>query len=367
MTCSIWPGSARTRPASGASTAARIGGEDDVFSDEASQQLLDVLHQSVEIDDLGLEDLATAEREQLLGQGRGPVRRAVDLIHVLAPGVIGRQIGEEQVGVSADGGEDVVEVVGDAAGEPADRLHLLRLDDLLLETAPLGGVAVVVDNGGDDRVVEEVGEDALEVAPGAVLVPHARRHIDAAAGVGHRFREPSHHRVAVLRVDKVKGIEPYKFVQLVAENAGRSRAAVKDGAVGPEQRDGIPAMLDERAKPLLVGAQRRLGGDALGPALPHLQGAPHRRREAHQMRLEDVVGGTRLDARRGRFLVDAARHHDQGDKGRLAAEDLEGRHAAEPGNGVVGEDDVGHKVSQLAAEVRFRVDAAGAAGDLGPL
>jgi hypothetical protein len=35
--------------------------------------------------------------------------------------------------VAGDAGEDVVEVVGDAAGELADRLHLLRLAQLALE------------------------------------------------------------------------------------------------------------------------------------------------------------------------------------------------------------------------------------------
>ncbi len=255
----------------------------------------------------------------------------------------------------------------DAAGEPADRLHLLRLDDLLFETAAFRSIAVVVDDGVDTRIVEQVGEHPLEVAPRAIPVPDARRHVDAAARVGHGFREPSHHGIAVFRVDQVEGIEPRKLVQVVAENARGGRAAVEDGAVGTEERNGIPAMLDERAKPLLIGAQGRFRGDALRPALPHLQGAPHRRREPHQVRLEDVVGGTRLDARRGRFLIDAAGHHDQGDEGRLAAEDLEGRHTAEAGNGVVGEHEVRRKVQHLAAEVRFGVDAASEAGDLGPL
>ena len=39
----------------------------------------------------------------------------------------------EQLAVAEDDGEQVVEVVRDAAGEPADRLHLLRLAELLLE------------------------------------------------------------------------------------------------------------------------------------------------------------------------------------------------------------------------------------------
>ena len=40
---------------------------------------------------------------------------------------------QQHLGVAADDGEQVVEVVGDAAGEPADGLHLLRLAELLLE------------------------------------------------------------------------------------------------------------------------------------------------------------------------------------------------------------------------------------------
>ena len=40
--------------------------------------------------------------------------------------------------VADDAGQDVVEVVGDAAGQLADRLHLLRLPQLGLELGMLG-------------------------------------------------------------------------------------------------------------------------------------------------------------------------------------------------------------------------------------
>ena len=46
----------------------------------------------------------------------------------------------ERLAVADDHRQQVVEVVGDAAGEPADRLHLLRLPELLLERPPLGDV-----------------------------------------------------------------------------------------------------------------------------------------------------------------------------------------------------------------------------------
>ncbi len=48
---------------------------------------------------------------------------------------------QQQVAVAVDRGQEVVEVVRDAAGELADRLHLLALHELRLEGLQLGGVA----------------------------------------------------------------------------------------------------------------------------------------------------------------------------------------------------------------------------------
>ncbi|NTV78893.1 MAG: hypothetical protein HGA25_07120, partial [Clostridiales bacterium] len=46
---------------------------------------------------------------------------------------------EGELGVAADAGEDVVEVVGDAAGEEPQALQLLGLLHLQLEVSPLVG------------------------------------------------------------------------------------------------------------------------------------------------------------------------------------------------------------------------------------
>ena len=54
-------------------------------------------------------------------------------------------------GVAEDDGEDVVEIMRDAAGERAEAFHLLRLDELLLESLALG-------------VVEEIALHFLELA-----------------------------------------------------------------------------------------------------------------------------------------------------------------------------------------------------------
>ena len=49
-------------------------------------------------------------------------------------------IGEQELRLGRDDREQVVEIVRHAAGEAADRLHLLRLAELCLELALLGEI-----------------------------------------------------------------------------------------------------------------------------------------------------------------------------------------------------------------------------------
>ena len=61
----------------------------------------------------------------------------------------------------------------DAAGELADRFHLLRLPQLLFEPAALGDVARVDDDGADGRIGEAIDADAFHDPPRAVGVMKA--------------------------------------------------------------------------------------------------------------------------------------------------------------------------------------------------
>ena len=84
--------------------------------------------------------LAAREGEKLAHQSGRPVRVLLDL-HDVLKGRIGRPvIGEQEIGIADDRGQDVVEVMRDAAGELADRLHLLALREVLLQSALFGGV-----------------------------------------------------------------------------------------------------------------------------------------------------------------------------------------------------------------------------------
>ena len=90
-----------------------------------------------EIDRVGLQHLLAAERQQLLRQRRGALGGAANLQRLIADRRLRRRVLLDHAGVAEDRGEHVVEVVRDAAGELADRLHLLGLGELPFELALL--------------------------------------------------------------------------------------------------------------------------------------------------------------------------------------------------------------------------------------
>ena len=69
-------------------------------------------------------------------QARRPVGRVEYFLNIGPVRTLPRQIRHDHRAVARDDGEQVVEVVGDAAGELADGLHFLCLLQLRLETAP---------------------------------------------------------------------------------------------------------------------------------------------------------------------------------------------------------------------------------------
>ena len=90
---------------------------------------------------LRLEDLLPAEREELARQVRGALARPPAISsrssRIGSPGL---RSASEHLAVAEDDRQEVVEVVRDAAGEVPDRLHLLRLAELLLHPVALGHV-----------------------------------------------------------------------------------------------------------------------------------------------------------------------------------------------------------------------------------
>ncbi len=111
-----------------------------VLANEALQHLGQVRDDVVEIDVEWLHHLLAAEEQQLAREVARTLGRGADLVEALAD--VGRDVlvlGGE-VGLHHDHGENIVEVVRDAAGELADGLHFLRLAQLLLDLAPFADV-----------------------------------------------------------------------------------------------------------------------------------------------------------------------------------------------------------------------------------
>ncbi len=103
----------------------------DVFAQRSSQQADNSSDEIVDIDGLGLERLATCEGKQPARQIGAP-HRSVDRLPDQFVGCGGEGRAAQYVKITNNDAEQVVEIMRHAAGEVADRLHLLRLEKLRL-------------------------------------------------------------------------------------------------------------------------------------------------------------------------------------------------------------------------------------------
>ena len=112
----------------------------DRLANQPAQQHLQLRQDVVELQRLRAKRLAARKRQKLPHQPRRPVGVLLDL-HDVLKGRIGRAVvGEQEIGIADDRGQHIVKVMRDAAGELADRLHLLALREVLLQGALFGGV-----------------------------------------------------------------------------------------------------------------------------------------------------------------------------------------------------------------------------------
>ena len=140
----------------------------DVLAEQAAEQDRQLGQHVAELQALRPQGLLAREGEQLAHEAGSAVRVLLD-VHDVLEGRIGRAVVHQQeVGEADDRRQHVVEIMRDAAGELADRLHLLALRDLHLERTLLGRV----DGVGDRRLALPFGLlDGTEInAPAPLLV-----------------------------------------------------------------------------------------------------------------------------------------------------------------------------------------------------
>ena len=101
-------------------------------TDQPLQHVLHARDDLIERNRLLRDHLLAAERQQLARQPRRTVGRLQDLFGIRAPRVVFVDALQEDFRVAVNRHQQVVEIVRDTAGEPADRFHFLRLAQLFV-------------------------------------------------------------------------------------------------------------------------------------------------------------------------------------------------------------------------------------------
>ena len=248
----------------------------DAGGDQRAQQVDGFDHHRPELDELLLVRLRTAEGEDALDQLGGAMHRAPHLAQVLLGRMRLADVHRDEREVAANRRQQVVEIVGDAAGERAHRLHLLRLPQLRLEPVPrlfglppLGDVDAGADVAGEPAMRVEAGHGVrrhpAELAVGALqAIVHLERSLRLERGL-----MPRQHHQALVGVD---ALGPAVAGGRVQGAAGEFQPAPVEEVAAPirparphQHRRGI----GERAEALLALAQRRLGALAVGDVDHH--------------------------------------------------------------------------------------------------
>ncbi len=234
--------------------AAVFGFQLDVFAHQAAQQHLGLADHLAGVQRDALDRLLAGEGQQVAHQVLGAGDDLADAVQVLVGRIAQRVVEQQLVVTELEPGQQVVEVVRHAAGDLADGLHLLRLDQVLLETLLLGDVEQI---------------DAEAVAHRADIDLHGTvRHLPR--GIDRRQGNVERSRLVDSRLGR------RAFAQLVAGRQlldqvglGRSGDEIAEGAAG----QGIGFLLQQGGKDRI-----EFGDVGRENVFAHQQGAAEGRR-----------------------------------------------------------------------------------------
>jgi hypothetical protein len=102
----------------------------DVFSDHALQQLFNISQNLIEIEHLGFENLPPSKSEQLARQGRAASGRLPDHLQAARDSLILRPL-EQNLTLPQDDPQQIIEIMGNAAGQSSDGFEFLQLMHVL--------------------------------------------------------------------------------------------------------------------------------------------------------------------------------------------------------------------------------------------
>jgi len=344
--------------------------EANVRGDDAPEHVLDLRHQGVQIEHLRLEHLAPAEGQQLRDQSAGALTRLADFLQ------IGHETGlvrdlllfEQELAVAQDCRQQVVEVMRNAAGQMANRLHLLCLPKLFLGQAQrlLRGAA-----GGDLRA-------DLQDLPRAVRqidrhTPGLEPALRARAQVRHRFvlvaarlSRLENGAMARDRLGHVIGGGAQGGIALANQILYGVPVQRRDRFVGEDeaarrilQRDQARVAVDHQAQHVPLDLEIPLRVAALGALAGVLQLAADRGAQPRQILLGHEVVGARLENGHRRLLVNRSREDDEGKVEPLFLQAEKRAQCAEVRQREIADHQVPDFRDERLATLRFRLHTAG--------
>ncbi len=188
--------------------------EVDGVAEHRLQQHPHAIGHLVQIERFWREYLAPAVGEELVRQLGGALCAGEHHVRVVPEGAVRREPSLQELAVTHDDDESVVEIVRNAAGELADRPELLLLPELGFEFLPGESQSPLLLN------IREVGGEAVEpslrVARGEGIHPNPpglavlRNHpLVELKGVDLASRDPAHRVVLRLQVVRVRRFDPH--------------------------------------------------------------------------------------------------------------------------------------------------------------
>ncbi len=221
-------------------------------------------HQIPHIDRFGLQFLPPSEGQHALSQGRAPFRRAHRVVDEAA------DIGSfahpplREIQAADDHGEQIVEIMRDAAGELADGIHLLRLEERLLRGiqrllrfAALGQIARHLGEADQParRITHRIDQDRRPEAR-AVLAHAPALRLEPALALGPVERDGGQAGLAILLGIEARKMLPDDLALGIALETLRARIPAHHEARRIEHIDRvIRHALDEQAESFLAAPQ----------------------------------------------------------------------------------------------------------------
>jgi hypothetical protein len=198
--------------------------------------------------------------------GSRPEGGPTDLLELDVTALTGLRVPQQELRVAEDGGQEVVEVVGDPAGELTHGLHSLGVSQLLLEPLLRRDVAHVGENPGLSPILARAS-----VTSTSNVVPSGRRwsHSKDWTSPARARRIRSAARFSLSTPPGCRGGEssagerPRRSSPRSAVQVASARIAVDDPQV-LQQEDPVARGLVERAVALLAGLEGLLGPLAVG-------------------------------------------------------------------------------------------------------